>query len=320
MPPSRRPAKAAHLPAYIKEPDVIGTPKEELNVALTQLRADCAYPDSLESLSLRTVVRTSGDLRTHYQRSDDPPCRLYALSLAAISEILAGKRRGLPTFDWVANYVLSCQRHAVRQRLGRRDQGTTVLPYWLNIYALHAADAAGDASAAAEARSAYQLTRHQRDFVLAHGPYGKTLLARAQLGHPHARFRVALLLACDPGRTGEAVALLIGLASTGHPLALDLLDGCRDLPAAGGSGPDAASPLSQVAARCAWDLACTARDHGAGTHARAFFRAAARGGTREAVVELAKMVLTDTDPELAGWLAHLGTEEAAGRHHASDRL
>jgi hypothetical protein len=73
MPPCRRSTKAAHLPAYIKEPDTIGTPKDELNVALTQLRADCAYPDPLESLSLRIVVRTSGDLKTHYQGSEDPP-------------------------------------------------------------------------------------------------------------------------------------------------------------------------------------------------------------------------------------------------------
>jgi hypothetical protein len=49
----------------------------------------------------------------------------------------------LPTFDWLANYVLACQRHAVGKRRGRRDQGTTILPYWLNIYAVHVADAAG---------------------------------------------------------------------------------------------------------------------------------------------------------------------------------
>lgn len=114
--------------------------------------------------------------------------------------------------------------------------------------------------------------------------------------NPHARFRVALLLACDPGRTDEAVPLLIGVACTGHPLALDLLDAYHDVPAPGDTCPNAASPLSQVAAQCAWDLACTARDHGANTHACAFFRGAARAGMREAVFELAKMVLAETDP------------------------
>lgn len=315
----RKSDKSAHPPAYIVEPDTIGAPKDELIVTLAQLRAECAYPESLESLSRRTVSRISEELRTHYQRPDDPPCQLYSLSLTAISEILAGRRRRLPTFDWVASYVLSCLRHAVEQRPGRRDQGPTILPNWLDIYSLHAADAAGDAAAVAEARKAYQLPRHQQDFLLTHGPYGEILIARAQLGHPHARFRVALLLGCDPGRAEEAVALLIDVAGTGHPLALDLLDAFRDKPQPAGAGGRVAGQLSQVAAQFAWDLACAARDHGAGTHARAFFRGAARGRKREAVFELATMVAAETDPELAGWLAQLGTEEATGRHHASER-
>ena len=315
----RKPHKTARLPAYIVEPDTIGTPKDELIVALAQLRVECAYPAPLESLSRRTVMRISGDLKKHYQRPNDPPCRLYSLSLSAISETLNGKRQRLTAFDWVASYVLSCLRHAVGQRLGRRDQGTTVLPDWRKIYALHAAEAVGDAVAVAEARRAYQLPQSQRDFLLAHGPYGEILLARAELGHPHARFRVAVLLACDPGQGGEAVALLLDVASTGHPLALDLLDACRDLPKGAGSGPDADGSLSQVAAQCAWGLARTARGHGADTHARAFFRGAARGGKREAVFELAKMVVTESDPELARWLAQLETEEGTGRHHASER-
>lgn len=258
---------------------------------LTQLRAECAYPGPLGSLSLRNVARISEDLRTHYRSTDDLSCRLYSLSVGAISEVLAGKRQRLPKFDWVANCVLSFLRHAVGQRPGRRDQGTSVLPYWLTIYALHAADAAGDALRGAEIRTAYQSPRHQQDFVLTHGAYGRTLLSRAQQGHPHARFRVALLLACDPERSNEAVALLIDVASTGHPMALDLLDACGDVPAPVGAGADAASSLSQVASQFAWDLACTARNHGADDHARAFFRGAARGGKREAVLELAKMAV-----------------------------
>lgn len=45
----------------------------------------------------------------------------------------------------------------------------------------------------------------------------------------------------------------------------------------------------------------------------------ARGGKREAVLELAGMVVTEIDPELAGWLAQLGTEEATGRHQVGER-
>ncbi len=326
---SRRSRKTVHLPAYIIESDQIGTPKEELNVALTQLRADCAYPAPLYTLSFRTVTRISETLKTHYQRPDDLPWKIHALSLGGISEVLGGKRQRLSKFDWVAIYVLACQRHAVEERPGRRDQGTTILPHWKNIYAVHEAEAAAgapetgrrtpapqDGPAGSESGAAYQLPQCQQDFVLTHGPYGKTLLARAQRGHPHARYRVALLLACDPALSQEAVALLIDVASTGHPLSLDVLDACRDVPAAAGTGAGAAGPLPQVAARCAWDLARTAWDHGAGSHGYAFCRAAARGGLPEAVLKLGEVLLTDSDPEAAGWLAKLGTEEVIGRHHS----
>jgi len=319
----------AHLPAYIVESDQIGTPKEELNVALTQLRADCAYPGPLNGLSLRTVTRISESLKSHYQWAGDLPCKIYALSLSAISETLGGKRQGLPKWDWVANYVLSCHRHAAGERPGRRDQGAAALPCWEIIYSIHAADAAAgtaraggrkpapqDAPGGAGSRSAYQLPAHQQEFVLAHGPYGETLLARAQRGHPHARYRVALLLACDRKLSEQAAALLIDVATTGHPLALDLLDACRDVAAPAGVGLHDAGPLPQLAAQRAWDLGNAALDHGAGSHAYAFFRAAARGGVREAVLKLGEVLLTDRDPEVAGWLAKLGTEEAVGRHHA----
>jgi hypothetical protein len=130
---------------------------------------------------------------------------------------------------------------------------------------------------------------------------------------------VALLLGCDPRRAEEAVALLIEVAGTGHPLALDMLDAFRDKPQPAEAGGRVAGQLSQVAAQFAWDLAFVARDHGADAHACAFFRGAARGGKREAAIELATMVTADTDPELAGWLAQIGAEEATGRHHASKR-
>lgn len=319
MAETRRSRKTDDLPAYIVEPDTIGAPEDELLVMAAQLRADCAYPARLEKLSLRAIARLSGDLKTYYQRPGDPPCRLYSLSSSSNSEILAGKRQRLAKFEWFASYVICCLRYAAGQRQARCDHGPTVLPYWRKIYALHAANAAGDSARAAEAGTAYQIPLQQRDFVLAHGPYGEILLARAELGHPHARFRVAVLLGCDPDRSHEALALLIDLASADHPLALDLLDASRDAVESAGGAPATVSLLSQVAAQVAWDLACTARDHGAGTHARAFFRGAARGGMREAVFELAKLVVTETDQELAGWLAEFETEEATGRHHASER-
>lgn len=170
-----------------------------------------------------------------------------------------------------------------------------------------------------EPRRLTHLPPPQHEFLRAHGPYGETLPARAQRGHPHARYRVALLLACDRELSEQGAALLIDVATTGHPLALDLLDACRDVVAPAGGVPlDEAGPLPQLAAQCAWDLGCAALDHGADTHAAAFFRAAGRGGVREARIRLAEMLLTDLDPEVAGWLAELAAEDAVGRHHAGE--
>jgi hypothetical protein len=322
----------APLSAYIEESAQIGTPKDEFNVALAQLRVDCAYPSPLIKLSLRAVARISEGLKSHYQWTGDLPCTVHEISLAAISDNLGGRRTRWSKWDLVANYVLSCHRHAVQERPGRRDQAAAALSAWEIIYASHKAEGEGEAARAggrrkpasqdglrnAQARSAWQLPPHQQEFLLAHGPYGETLLARAQRGHPHARYRVALLLACDPALSEEAAALLIEVATTGHPLALDLLDGCRDMAAPTGVPLDEAGPLPRLAAQWAWNLGCTAFDHGADTHAAAFFRAAGRGGVREARLRLGEMLLADLDPEVAGWIAELAAEDAVDCHHAGE--
>lgn len=80
------------------------------------------------------------------------------------------------------------------------------------------------------------------------------------------------MMATDPALANEAVALLIDVAGTGHPLALDLLDACHDVPEPAETGPHVAGPLSWVAAQYAWDLARTARACSAESHAYAFCR------------------------------------------------
>lgn len=286
----------------------IGSPKDELLVALRQLRADCADHAHPDQPSGRTLERVSAELMELYRSGENPSCRLLALSPATISEILSGKRQGLPSFDWVASFVLACQRFAVQARPGRRDQGMAILPHWTSIYAAHLRNDPADYPAE------YQLPPHQQDFVLSHGPYGQVLLARAQRGHPHARYRVAVLLATDPALTTEAAGLLIDVASTGHPLSLDLLDADRDTPHSAEGG----FPSPHAAAQCAWDLACTAWAREADSIAIAFCRAAARGGNADAKLRLAQSKLAEIDAEAAAWLAQLGDEPAIGRHHASD--
>lgn len=306
----------AGLVAADMESTRIGTLHDELLVALTQWRVDCSDPSRPGRLSIRAVADASEGLAAIYRPPYDPPCRLHTISASGISEVLSGQRKSMPPFDWVASYVLSCLRCAARHRPGRRDQRTAVLVHWAGIYAAHIAPGGGGA----ERTGGYRLPQHVQDLAHAHGPYGKVLLARAQLGHPHARFRVALMLACDPALAEEGAGLLIDVAITGHPLALDVLDAGHDTAAAAAEpGHHLAGPSREVAARWALDLARTAKASGADRAAYAFYRAADRGAIPEAAPELARELLPCTDPELARWLAQLGTEPATGRHRRRKR-
>lgn len=329
----------------------MGTMKDEFLVALREFQADCGGP------SFRTLARISNTLKALYQPPADPECELHGLSPATISEVLSGKRQGPPSFDWVASFVLSCQRFAVRDRLARRDQGTTILAHWAAIYAAHVDEWGAVAPGAGlepglglglglglgrESPAAYRIPAGQEEFVSTHGPHGQVLLARARRGHPHARYCVALLLATDPARTDEAAWLLIEVASTGHALALDLLDARCDgvmvdgvladevegLGEADGSGAPVAGELlpsalvgegdlsPYAAARHAYELACKAWERGAADEAYTFCRAAARGGIPQATLGLAQALLAGIDPEAASWLGSLGRERAVGRHRA----
>ncbi|HET7013455.1 MAG TPA: hypothetical protein VFI65_06075, partial [Streptosporangiaceae bacterium] len=168
----------------------MGTMKDEFLVALREFQADCGGP------SFRTLALISRTLKALYQPPDDPVCELHQLSPTTMSEVLSGKRLGPPSFDWVASFVLSCQRFAVRDRPGRRDQGTTILAHWAAIYAAHVGEwsavavpvgPAAGAGAGAGAVAAYRVPADQEEFVSSHGPHGQVLLARARRGHPHAR-------------------------------------------------------------------------------------------------------------------------------------
>jgi hypothetical protein len=284
-----------------------GTAKEDFLTALRAFREDSGGPP------YRTLVRISRDLRTRYPLPGDVTCSLAEMSLTAVSEILAGKRKRLPTFDWTASFVLSCQRAAVEERVIKNDRGTTILPAWFAIRARHAADARTDehlppsdefaGPPRVEQPITCRLTPDQRAFIAGHGSHGLALLARAQQGHPDARYRIALLLATDPGHSVAATSLLINVAATGHALSLDLLD----------AHPEHLSPLA--AADRAHALARAAQARGAENEALAFLRAAARGGAPGAALDYAQTVLArGGDPEAAVWLADLIGRPAAGRH------
>lgn len=265
------------------------------------MRQDCGCPP------YRRLTRISRDLGTHYQPSGDVPCTLTPLSLTAISEILAGHRKGLPTFDWVASFVLSCQRWAHLNHAISRDPGTSSLPRWAALLAAHAASASPPQQVATPGSGpAGHLSPDQTAFISSHGPYGVILLSQARQGHPDALFRIALLLATDPALSGHGPAFLLAAAAAGSAPAIDMLDA------------DPAQLDAFDAARNAHDLARAAQARGALDEAIALYRAAARGGIADAAIEHAQAILADKgDEEAASWLASLTAQPSTGRHSTS---
>lgn len=258
--------------------------------------------------SCRKLQGISKELRSLYPAQGDAAYLLIELSRTAISEILSGKRKGLPSFDWVASFVLSCQRHAVEQGIVARDPGTSTLPEWARRRAAHDVGAAlaltkPGAPSEKSTTASGQIPPQVHEFVASHGTYGSVLLARAQQGDPAAIYRVALLLATDERRNIQSVSLLIAACAAGNTEAMDLLDACPG------------QLLPHEAALAALGLARSAEGHGKAGEALAFYRAAARGGVPDAAIEHARAFLeTHGDVEAAAWLAALTTQPGSGRH------
>lgn len=224
--------------------------------------------------------------------------RLPELSKTALSEILTGKRRGLPSADWVASFVLSCQRYAAMVGI-RPDPGRATLPGWQARLRTAQADAGGKARsgyAAASplpARISVSLPPRHQVFVADHAPYGRRLLTSAEAGHPDAIYRVALLLGTDRKRSDDALSLLVQLAAAGHQPSIELLDADP-----GGGLPPA------LAAMRAYEIANTAEAAGRIDEASAFYEAAARAGVPQARLKYASGVLERRgEPQAAAWLS-----------------
>jgi hypothetical protein len=134
---------------------------------------------------------------------------LPTLSTSALSEILNGRRVGLPTSAWVASFVLSCGQYAWKVGKSTVTSGPDSLPEWQEK--LEAAEAAAGAAAdepsaktvspdvlsfeprspdgsADEARlPGFTLTSSEADYVAGLGRYGKALLAELKDGNPVRR-------------------------------------------------------------------------------------------------------------------------------------
>jgi hypothetical protein len=91
---------------------------------LREVYGQCGAPTyrSLAKTSLHLAELYPGPLRDR---------DLTPLSVTAISEVLNGRRAGLPRAAWVVTFVLSCQRRAVETGVLDTDPGTQTVPDWI---------------------------------------------------------------------------------------------------------------------------------------------------------------------------------------------
>jgi hypothetical protein len=291
---------------------VTGKPsaKEAFVARLAAFHRECGGP------SFGSLEKISQDLPQLYPGPWGSERNLPKLSVTALSEVLAGKRKKLPTPHWLASFVLCCQRRAAEACVIPDDPGISTLPGWQA--ALRAASEARDAPPAAGTGSSglpdrrasavpVRLPPQQQDFVAGHGPYGQALLARAEAGDPDALYRVALLLGTDPARSEDAQSLLILAGAAGH----DLLD----------ENPGQLAPAE--VARHAYRLGRAAEARGLPDEARAWDQAAARGGLLSGAVRHATDRLAEHgEHQAATWLADAAARsaDAAGQSGYGARL
>jgi hypothetical protein len=91
---------------------------------LREFYGQCGAPTyrSLAATSLRLTELYPGSL----QGRD-----LMPLSVTAISEVMNGRRAGLPRAAWVVAFILSCQRRAVETGVLDTDPATQTVPDWI---------------------------------------------------------------------------------------------------------------------------------------------------------------------------------------------
>jgi len=198
----------------------------------------CAFYTECGSPAYGRLVEISKDLHLIYREPDGPPPRrndLPVLSRSCISEVLHGKRKGLPSSRFVASFVLSCtyERWNVRGDcvLDRRvlQPWQAQLQFARLAAAAEAAPVSGTAPGAVPPR---WLPAAERGFVRAHGPEGRAILAGLRGGDAEACYRAGMLLVSEPSFAQTGMALLIDAAGARHEGALAVLDTAPAVPRA----------------------------------------------------------------------------------------
>ena len=105
-------------------PPLEGSPREVFLAQLNEFYAACGTPRYKEIAEIAARLDSLYPLDGNRKR-DLPP-----LSPSGISEVLAGRRKKLPSGGWLAAFVLSCQRRAWELGALDSDPGVSSLPDW----------------------------------------------------------------------------------------------------------------------------------------------------------------------------------------------
>ena len=101
-----------------------GSPREDFLEQLNDFYATCGSPH------YKDIAEISNRLDDLYPLEGDRKRDLPTLSPSGISEVLAGRRKNLPSAEWLAAFVLSCQRRAWELGAFGEDPGVATLPGW----------------------------------------------------------------------------------------------------------------------------------------------------------------------------------------------
>jgi TPR repeat protein len=101
-----------------------GSAREDFLEQLNGFYTTCGRPHYKE------IVEISERLDDLYPLKGDRKRDLPTLSASGISEVLAGRRKNLPSAGWLAAFVLSCQRRAWELGAYGEDPGVATLPDW----------------------------------------------------------------------------------------------------------------------------------------------------------------------------------------------
>lgn len=101
-----------------------GSAREVFLEQLNDFYVTCGRPHYKE------IAEISERLDDLYPVEGDRKRDLPTLSPSGISEVLAGRRKNLPSAGWLAAFVLSCQRRATELGAFDADPGVSTLPVW----------------------------------------------------------------------------------------------------------------------------------------------------------------------------------------------